>query len=97
MEVLAANPEWKERLHPNYPYLVGEAVFAARFEMACTVRDFLARRIRLEILDWDVAQQAAGQVAKAMGAELGWSEKQQLQEAEDYIELLYHFRAEAQV
>ena len=97
LEVLAANPEWKERLHPNYPYLVGEAVFAARFEMACTVRDFLARRIRLEILDWDVAQQAAGQVAKAMGAELGWSEKQQLQEAEDYIELLYHFRAEAQV
>ncbi len=97
LAVLEENENYRQRLLPNYPYLLGEAVYAARHEMACTVRDFMARRIRLEILDWDAAQQGAGKVAQAMGEELGWDEAQQLREAESYIELLYRFREEAQV
>ncbi|MEL6832567.1 MAG: FAD-dependent oxidoreductase [Bacteroidota bacterium] len=97
LEVLEEDTNYRERLLDGYPYVLGEVVYATRHEMACTIRDFLARRTRLEILDWDAAQQVAGKVAQAMGNELGWDEAQQLREAEAYIELLYRFREEAQV
>ncbi len=96
LSVLDEKEAWKKNLVEGYPYLIGEAVYAARYEMAGTVRDFLARRIRLEILDWDAAQQAAGKVAKAMGQELNWEEAYVLQAAEEYIEQLYAIRELAQ-
>ncbi len=97
VEVLAENETWREPLHEQYPYLQGEVVYAARYEMACTVRDFLARRIRLEILDWDVAQQVSTKVAQAMGSELGWDQAQIESEAAAYGSLVQQFRVEAQV
>jgi glycerol-3-phosphate dehydrogenase len=97
LSVLDEKEAWKKPLVEGYPYLIGEAVYAARYEMAGTVRDFLARRIRLEILDWDAAQQAAGSVAKAMGQELGWEKDYVLKAAEEYIEQLYAIRELAQV
>lgn len=88
LEVLNENVAWKKELVKGYPYLLGEVVYAARYEMAGTVRDFLARRIRLEILDWDAAQQVVGEVAKVMGQELCWEEAYVLQAEEEYTEQL---------
>lgn len=96
LALLAENADWRKPLVAGYPFLTGEAVYAARYEMAGTVRDFIARRIRLEILDWDAAQQAADQVAKAIGGELGWSEQEQLTAAKDYIDKVSQFRETAQ-
>ena len=62
-----ANKEWKERILPQYPFLKAEVVYAVREEMACTLRDFLARRIRLEITDWQVTLAATAVVAELMG------------------------------
>ncbi|MCB0638272.1 MAG: FAD-dependent oxidoreductase [Lewinella sp.] len=84
-------PEWAERLHPDYPYLRAEVVYAAREEMACTVRDFIARRIRLEILDWTAARAVAPQVAEEIGRELGWSAEARAKAAHDYQALLETF------
>ena len=64
--------------------------------MALTVRDFLARRIRLEILDWDAAQQAATMVAAALGHELGWDAPAQELAAAGYSRLLLNFRERSQ-
>lgn len=96
LEVLKENKTWTAPIIEGYPYLKGEVVYAARFEMACTVRDFLARRIRLEILDWDAAQQAAAIVAQLMGTELNWTSEQCIEAADEYIDLLYKFREVAQ-
>ncbi len=96
LELLNENVAWKKELVKGYPYLLGEVVYAARYEMAGTVRDFLARRVRLEILDWSAAQQVAGEVAKAMGQELGWEEGDSLKAAEGYIEQLSAIRELAQ-
>lgn len=93
--VLSEADAWKKPLLEGYPYLLGEVVYAARYEMACTVRDFLARRIRLEILDWKAAKQVADQVAQALGTELGWDEAKQQQEAASYTAMVDHFRAQA--
>lgn len=96
LEVLNEDVAWKKELVKGYPYLLGEVVYAARYEMAGTVRDFLARRIRLEILDWSAAEQVAGEVAKAMGQELGWQESDSLKAGEGYVEQLTTIRELAQ-
>ncbi|HPI04989.1 MAG TPA: glycerol-3-phosphate dehydrogenase C-terminal domain-containing protein, partial [Saprospiraceae bacterium] len=63
-----------------------------REEMTCTVRDFLARRIRLEITDWSQARQATPVVAGLIGAELGWTEDKIRQQATEYQALLDDFK-----
>jgi len=63
-------PERKEKLHPKYEYLQVQVIWAVRHEMARTVEDVLARRIRLLFLDAKAAMEAAPVVAKLMAAEL---------------------------
>jgi glycerol-3-phosphate dehydrogenase len=74
------DPVYKEKIHPNYPYTVGQIIWAARNEMARTTEDFLARRIRLLLLDARAAMDASKNVSKVMARELNkpesWAEEQ---------------------
>ncbi|MEI6410934.1 MAG: FAD-dependent oxidoreductase, partial [Bacteroidota bacterium] len=81
-----------ERLHPDYPFLCAEIVYAARQEMACTIRDMLARRLRLEILDWQAVKAVTQTTASLMAAELGWSVERQQQEQISYLNLIESFQ-----
>ena len=90
-------PELRERIVPLFPFLKAEIIYTVRFEMARTIRDFLARRIRLEILDWEAAKQAAPVVARWMGQELGWSEAETQENIHAYLILLESFRQRAQI
>jgi len=87
----AGNPELAERILPNFQFLKAEIVYAVREEMAMTIRDFLARRIRLEFLDWESARKAAPVVAEWMGKALAWSETEQTLRTEQYVALLDSF------
>lgn len=62
-------------LHPNYPYLLGEVRYAIRKEQACTIADVLARRLRLEIIDWQAAIDSAPAVAAILETETGQEAK----------------------
>jgi glycerol-3-phosphate dehydrogenase len=73
-KLTAAKPELGEKLDPQYPYIKAEVVYAVRNEMAVIPRDILARRIRLEITDWQVTLNCLPVVAGLMAEELGWSE-----------------------
>lgn len=95
-KVCRESVEWSERILPDYPYLKGEVIYAVRKEMACTVRDFLARRIRLEITDWKQTLIATPVVARLMEKELGWSEEKMKQEILDYATLLEDFISKVQ-
>ena len=57
-------------LHPNLPYRRVEALYAARFELALTVDDVLARRTRALLLDARAAIEAAPTVAQILAEEL---------------------------
>lgn len=83
---------WTTRIHPSYPYVLAEAVFAARHEMACTLRDFLARRIRLEVADWEATSAALAQTAFAMASVLHWSEAEKTRQIVEYQKLISHFQ-----
>ncbi|MBC7775365.1 MAG: FAD-dependent oxidoreductase [Phycisphaerae bacterium] len=88
---LAAHQELSERILPHFPFLKAEIVYATKEEMALTIRDFLARRIRLETMDWEAAKQATPIVAQWMGKTLAWSTAEQKARADEYISLLDSF------
>lgn len=67
-------PELKEKLHPNYKYTLAEVVWAIRNEMATTIDDVLARRVRLLILDARAAISCSEKVADLLAKELGHDE-----------------------
>jgi len=69
-ETIAATPHGHERLAECLPYVVGQVVYAARYEMARTVEDVLARRTRALFLDYQAALTAAPRVAALLTAEL---------------------------
>ncbi len=94
-EIVKHNPVLSERVLPGFPYLKAEVIYAVREEMACTVRDFLARRVRLEITDWQAAWAAAPIVANLIGKELGWTEKRCEAEGATYQKLLENFKNQA--
>ena len=73
-KLIAGDPKLREQLHPALPYVKAEVVFAARYEMARTVEDVLARRTRALFLNARAALEMAPVVAELMGPELPWSE-----------------------
>jgi glycerol-3-phosphate dehydrogenase len=73
-----------EPLVPGLPYLRAEAVYAARYEMARTVDDILARRTRARLLARDASATAAGDVAALVADDLGWDDAEQQAQAEAY-------------
>ncbi|WP_044401626.1 glycerol-3-phosphate dehydrogenase/oxidase [Lacinutrix sp. Hel_I_90] len=76
-----------EKLHPKYDYTVSEVIFAITNEMARTVEDILARRIRLLFLDAqaaiDVAPKVAGILAEILQKDLTWAKEK----ADEFIVL----------
>jgi glycerol-3-phosphate dehydrogenase len=73
------DPALEKLLHSRLPYRLREVVWAARYEMARTVEDVLARRTRALFLDARAAIEAAPVVADLLAKELGrtavWREK----------------------
>jgi glycerol-3-phosphate dehydrogenase len=67
-------------LHPLFPNTVAEVCWAVQHEMARTVEDVLARRLRILFLNARAAMDMAPQVAAIMAAQLGlgatWQQQQ---------------------
>lgn len=85
------HPELKEKIHEAFPYTAAEVVWAVRSEMARTVEDVLARRLRLLFLNVRAAVEAAPVVARLMAAELGKDKKWEQKQVEDFTLLAQHY------
>lgn len=68
--LIAENPYLSALLHPDYAYTRAALLYAIRYEMAVTIEDFLARRIRLLLLDAKAAISISKVVADMMAEEL---------------------------
>ncbi|AYA36513.1 glycerol-3-phosphate dehydrogenase/oxidase [Hymenobacter oligotrophus] len=86
-QLLADNPSWADPLDAAFAYLQGEVVWAARHEMARTVEDVLARRLRVLFLDARAAQRMAPRVAALLAQELGRPEAWQREQVASFTEL----------
>ncbi|WP_245575777.1 glycerol-3-phosphate dehydrogenase/oxidase [Hymenobacter norwichensis] len=80
LELIAQQPELGQKLDLSLEFLKAEVVWAARHEMARTVEDVLARRVRILFLDARAALRVAPAVAALLAQELGhdaaWQQQQ---------------------
>jgi glycerol-3-phosphate dehydrogenase len=70
LELVKENRELGQKLHPGLEYSGAEVIWAARHEMARTVEDVLARRVRVLFIDAQAAIEIAPLVAHLMAIEM---------------------------
>jgi glycerol-3-phosphate dehydrogenase len=79
-ELIRASPELAEKLHPQLEFTKAEVVWAIQNEMARTVEDILARRVRALFLDAKATIEMAPMVATILAKELNkdsdWEQRQ---------------------
>lgn len=79
-ELIKENKDFGEKLHQDLSYFVAEIIWAVRNEMARTIDDILARRVRALFLNAKAAVEIAPRVAEIMARELEkdnfWQETQ---------------------
>lgn len=79
-ETISLSPSLGEKLHPGLPYVWAEVHWAIKHEMARTVEDVLARRVRVLFTDARAAVEVAPLTARALADEFGkngdWQEQQ---------------------
>jgi glycerol-3-phosphate dehydrogenase len=80
-----SNRDLDALLHPRLPFRRREVVWAARYEMARTAEDVLARRTRALFLDARAAIEAAPAVAELLAAELKRSAAWKTRDLENFL------------
>jgi glycerol-3-phosphate dehydrogenase len=75
-----------EKLHPDFPFIRAEIIWAVRSEMAMTLEDVLARRLRLLFLDTRIAMEIAPAVVQLMGTEMGKDQAWENQQLENFMQ-----------
>jgi glycerol-3-phosphate dehydrogenase len=88
------NAQWGERICPGYLFIKAQVIWAIRQEMAMTVEDFLARRIRLLFLDAKAAIAAAPVVAIVMAKEMNQDEAWVNEQVETFTKLAQGYLVE---
>ncbi|WP_431156593.1 FAD-dependent oxidoreductase [Winogradskyella poriferorum] len=73
--LIESDPSLQELLHPNYEFTIGQVVWAVKHEMARTIEDVLARRIRLLFLDAQACLDISEKVADILAIELEQSDQ----------------------
>jgi len=87
LQLMDERPELAEKLHPNLDYIGAEVVWAVTEEMARTVEDVLARRVRALFMDARASIEMAPKVAQLMATEMNKDQRWIDQQLEEYIAL----------
>lgn len=90
-KLVAADGQLAERLHPDFPYIQAEVIYACENEMATTIEDILSLRTRIAFIDSDAAIQVAPKVADLAARALGWTEDEKQANLSRALLKLYEF------
>lgn len=80
-----------ENLHKSFPYTIEDVVRAVREEMARTVEDVLARRLRILFLNAGTALEIAPKVAEIMADELGKDEAWKAEQLKSFNQIAKNY------
>ena len=80
-----------ERLHPQYAFTRGEVTWIVRNEMARTLEDVLARRLRILFMDARAAMQMAPAVAAILAEERGKDDTWRNAQLKDFNRVASHY------
>lgn len=84
-------PELGQKLHDEFPNIKAEVIWAVRHEMAMTIEDVLARRLRILFLNALVAIEMAPVVAHLMAVELNYDEAWETAQIKGFKELALNY------
>lgn len=87
----AQDSQLAEKIHADYPYTLAQVAWAIEHELALTLEDVLARRIRLLFLDARAAGEAAQKVAEFMATRLNWDSIRLNSEIEGFKSLVEQY------
>ncbi len=87
MDLINKNPELGEQLHKSLPFLKVEVLWAVRNEMARTVEDVLARRVRALFLDARASIEMAEETGTILANELGYDAAWVQNQVKEYTKL----------
>lgn len=90
-DLIKNNAYLAEKIISAYPFTKAEIVWSVRKEMARTVEDILARRLRILFLDAKAAIEMAPAVAKIMAEEMGRDTKWAENQIKDFQEVANHY------
>ncbi|GEP89715.1 glycerol-3-phosphate dehydrogenase/oxidase [Chitinophaga terrae (ex Kim and Jung 2007)] len=88
---IVRNPAMGAKLHPALPYVKAQVIWAVQNEMAVTVEDVLARRLRALFLDAAAAIEMAPAVAALMATVNGKDAAWQQQQVEAFTKMAGHY------
>ena len=80
-----------QKVVPGHEYTHAQVVWAIRNEMARSIEDVLARRLRLLFLDAEAAIKAAPAVAEIFERELHWSKERKQKQLDEFYKIAYHY------
>jgi glycerol-3-phosphate dehydrogenase len=86
-------PSLAERIVEDMPELRAEVVWAVEHEMAMTLEDVLMRRLHIHLRSREKDSAVAAEVARLMGARLGWDAQRIEAEVRRYEDVLARGRA----
>jgi len=92
LDLLRDDAGYSTPLHPSLPYLAGEVVWAARYEMARTVEDFLSRRTRALLLNAHASVEMAPKVAEILARELNKNSAWKKEQIRQFNDLAKNYR-----
>ncbi|MBA9076663.1 glycerol-3-phosphate dehydrogenase/oxidase [Rufibacter quisquiliarum] len=93
-DMMAERPELAAPLHERFPNTAAEVVWATKNEMARTIEDVLARRMRILFLDARAAIDMAPKTARLMAEELGQDAAWERQQVQDFTSLASNYLLE---
>lgn len=86
-EIVKENPVFGELLHPRLEFIKAEVIWAVRHEMARTIDDVLARRVRILFLDAKAAVEIAPMVGELLRVELNETDDWRAAQISDFIKI----------
>lgn len=86
-KIVTENPEMNQLIHENFDFIKAEIIYAIRHQMAMSLEDILARRIRLLYFNAKVAIQVAPEVARIMSKEMNKNAEWALKEINNFTVL----------
>lgn len=90
-KLMKNNPSLAEKLHPRLEFTKAQVVFAVRHEMARTIEDVLARRIRILFLDATAAIEVAPMVGEIIRKELNMTNDWKAQKISEFMAVAEHY------
>jgi glycerol-3-phosphate dehydrogenase len=90
-ELITKDPTLSPPLHLSLSYCKAEIIWIIRNEMPRTVEDILSRRTRALMLDAAASIEMAPLVASLLASELGFDDKWQKNQVNDYIQIARHY------